>query len=597
MLARALPARLSHEAHQCRRPDEQRGGNEEGDRDARGGDEDASERRPDEDPHALDRGRRDVRRRELLGLRARFGTRAAWAGRNAVPTTVPTIERMYTQRVAAHPRRSAGPSARAAQRAQDGRHHHAETRGRGLRAPRSAGTRGPQKPSARARSGRRHRPRPHRRHRPRSRSCRPRRDVEPARRAGGGVGSRSRTPGGRPSESRMSASIAISAAIWKIVGGVHVLSSTDSSIERKGIFVSDQDRVRPSEPEGDVEAHKKKGPRFAEQSRRAEGKSDDDVGTRSGPRDHANGIVLQRAGARRGLRAFVLPRPAGPRRAPPAGGAPQRAALPGAGPGGRRRGRALRAPPSLPAPPARGAPSRGSSPIAAWFAKRPSSSISASVNRTSSERSRTERRPVLRPRGAAARPSGVGTSPVDSAASRPNRGSPSTSSTTRGWRVVEHPPAIPVPAGKRRPTSSSEPWPATASKTSSTAASSSRKIEDALAEKIARAVSTIDGGARVQSLARQDAGRDGRTELVVAHDPASTLFAVSASTLLSWNGARPGCFDRINAQDPTRAGSRSCCRCSATWCPRARRRPPRAPAEELDRRIGVIVVDERVVAS
>ena len=56
----------------------------------------------------------------------------------------------------------------------------------------------------------------------------------------------------------------------------------------------------------------------------------------------------------------------------------------------------------------------------------------------------------------------------------------------------EHPAGDSRSRGKRRPTSSSEPWPATASKTSSPAASSSRKIEDALAEKIARAVSTID---------------------------------------------------------------------------------------------------------
>src|SRR5215210_4747958 len=63
---------------------------------------------------------------------------------------------------------------------------------------------------------------------------------------------------------------------------------------------------------------------------------------------------------------------------------------------------------------------------------------------------------------------------------------------TSGWRVETTQPAIPVPDGIRIPTRCSSPSPETASKTSSSVFSSSRKIDDALAEKIARAVSTID---------------------------------------------------------------------------------------------------------
>src|SRR4051812_47383661 len=61
-----------------------------------------------------------------------------------------------------------------------------------------------------------------------------------------------------------------------------------------------------------------------------------------------------------------------------------------------------------------------------------------------------------------------------------------------GWRVTRTQPAMPVLEGKRRPTSVSAPAPLTASKTSSSVASSYRKIEDAAAAKIARATSTID---------------------------------------------------------------------------------------------------------
>jgi hypothetical protein len=54
------------------------------------------------------------------------------------------------------------------------------------------------------------------------------------------------------------------------------LEFDSSSTERKGNFVSDQDRVRPSEPESDVEAHKKQSAAQNEEPR-AEGESDDDV--------------------------------------------------------------------------------------------------------------------------------------------------------------------------------------------------------------------------------------------------------------------------------------------------------------------------------
>jgi hypothetical protein len=81
---------------------------------------------------------------------------------------------------------------------------------------------------------------------------------------------------------------------------------------------------------------------------------------------------------------------------------------------------------------------------------------------------------------------------VLSAVSREKRGSSSTSSITSGCRLTSTKPAMPVLDGKRRPTSDSEPSPATASKTSSSVSSSSRKIDDAFARKIARATSTID---------------------------------------------------------------------------------------------------------
>ena len=96
-----------------------------------------------------------------------------------------------------------------------------------------------------------------------------------------------------------------------------------------------------------------------------------------------------------------------------------------------------------------------SSAIAASFANRPSSSISASENAACCGRSSTSSTPSVRSScssGTAIRP--FGTKPVDSAASRAKRGSLSSSSTTSGWRVTSTQPAMPVLEGKRWPTSS-----------------------------------------------------------------------------------------------------------------------------------------------
>ena len=246
----------------------------------------------------------------------------------------------------------------------------------------------------------------------------------------------------------------------------------------------------------------------------------------------------------------MLLRPAGPRRARPAGEAPRRADLRGAGPGGRLCGRALRGSPSPRAPPAHGAPLQqgSSSPIAAWFAKRPSSSISASVNRTSSERSRTARTPAPRPHGAAARPS---------AASARSPWTPRPPPEPRVALDVLDDQGLPrrapsrrfLFAGKRRPTSSSEPCPATASKTSSPAASSSRKIDDAFAQKIARAGldDRLEGGRGAGSSPaggpprqRHGTGRRSRSGVHVGRG--------EVEHALQLKRRRPGCFERERAR-------------------------------------------------
>jgi hypothetical protein len=85
-----------------------------------------------------------------------------------------------------------------------------------------------------------------------------------------------------------------------------------------------------------------------------------------------------------------------------------------------------------------------------------------------------------------------GTYPVARARSCEKRGSASSSSTTSGWRVTSANPAMPVLDGKRAPSSSPSPRPETASNTSWSLSSSSRKIDAASAPKIARATSTID---------------------------------------------------------------------------------------------------------
>ena len=100
--------------------------------------------------------------------------------------------------------------------------------------------------------------------------------------------------------------------------------------------------------------------------------------------------------------------------------------------------------------------------------------------------------------------------------------------------------------------SSPSPCPATASNTSSSVSSSSRKIDAAFALKIAAPSRRSTEQRRVELLGAEDAGRDGVVEAVAAHP--ATLFAVRERMLLSWNGVRPGCLPRISAQIPEMCG-------------------------------------------
>src|SRR5262249_12996326 len=59
---------------------------------------------------------------------------------------------------------------------------------------------------------------------------------------------------------------------------------------------------------------------------------------------------------------------------------------------------------------------------------------------------------------------------------------------------------------------------------------------------------------RVCLVGASDAGGDGSTQRVVAHDGPPTLSAIRGSTLLSWNGVGSGCFERTSAQIPERCG-------------------------------------------
>ena len=62
------------------------------------------------------------------GLRARFGTSAAWAGRNAVPITVPTIEMTYTSEWRPPSGDEQGHQREERHARQIGRHHHPDPR-------------------------------------------------------------------------------------------------------------------------------------------------------------------------------------------------------------------------------------------------------------------------------------------------------------------------------------------------------------------------------------------------------------------------------------------------------------------------------------
>ena len=99
---------------------------------------------------------------------------------------------------------------------------------------------------------------------------------------------------------------------------------------------------------------------------------------------------------------------------------------------------------------------------------------------------------------------------------------------TSGVRVASTQPAIPVPAGKRVPRSVSSPSPTTASKTSSSVSSSSRRIDDAVAPKIERATSTIaESSARIRLLGADDACGHGCAEIgLIGHGAPPTFVAV-----------------------------------------------------------------------
>ena len=103
---------------------------------------------------------------------------------------------------------------------------------------------------------------------------------------------------------------------------------------------------------------------------------------------------------------------------------------------------------------------------------------------------------------------------------RDQRGSLWTSSMTRGVRVASTQPAIPVPAGKRVPSSVSSPSPTTASKTSSSVSGSSSRIDEARAPKIDRATSTM-------------AARSARKESSEPTTPAATAARRSGRSVMS----------------------------------------------------------------
>src|SRR5581483_4675732 len=178
--------------------------------------------------------------------------------------------------------------------------------------------------------------------------------------------------------------------------------------------------------------------------------------------------------------------------------------------------------------------------------------------------------------------------------SRAWRGSLRTSSRTSGVRDEATQPAIPVEAGKRRPTRNCSSSLATAAKTSSFASSSRRRIDEALAPKIDRATSTI-------------ARRSLPNVSSAGSTPAATA-ARSLSSLIPRHVVRRQVEHRLQLERPKagmlaedqRGDTRDARRGEAV----ARRADRRASdpgdvdvdaaREELDGRIRVGVVDERV---
>ena len=156
---------------------------------------------------------------------------------------------------------------------------------------------------------------------------------------------------------------------------------------------------------------------------------------------------------------------------------------------------------------------------------------------------------------------------------------------------------MPVPAGKRVPSSVSSPSP-----------------DDGLEHELLRLLVEEEDRRRLGAedrardlddrreeraerlLGADDAGGDRRTQVrLVGHVPPPTLFAVRYRTLFSWNGVSSGCFERIE-----RADRRDVRRREAVPGDRERAAAePRhldvhAAAEELDRRARVVEEVERV---
>ena len=236
--------------------------------------------------------------------------------------------------------------------------------------------------------------------------------------------------------------------------------------------------------------------------------------------------------------------------------------------------------------------SRRSSAIAAWFANRPSRSISARLKRVCSGGRAPAARRARAPRAAAgppSAPSGRSPSPPRRRARSAGRSRRPRSRAAAGSTSTQ--PAMPVPDGNRCPTSVSAPSPATASNTSSSVSSSSRKIDDALAPKIARATSTIERAARGSAPRRRARRpRPPRAGRSSAHRATSNVRRRSgSSTLFSWNGVSSGCFAEDQRADAGHVRRRE----AVARSQRMRRAAePRdvdvdAAGEELDRRIGL----------